>query len=96
MGTRTVIFCDLCGCESSDVKTRNLAYGRETCPAEGRTHDVFASADLCPECVKEIDWIVRAISGTAKKDASPEVIARATLFHATAKGRFRVPSRREK
>lgn len=46
------IVCDRCGAMSDKTKVSNVAVyvGWETCPADGKSEDVFARADLCEKC----------------------------------------------
>lgn len=89
MGMKTIMFCDLCGCEKG-VNTSTVVYGWESCPAGGRSEDVEARADLCPKCKDNLEWTASSIgkaAGVGTEEARGK-IALAALYKVASEGVF--------
>ncbi|WMW64369.1 hypothetical protein [Nitratidesulfovibrio liaohensis] len=97
MGTKTIIFCDLCPAEKG-VKTYSVEYGWRSCPAGGSSEDVSARADLCPKCKESLDWEASSVSDVAGVGAKEErrKIALAALYQAASSGLFRRATKAER
>lgn len=97
MGTKTIKYCDLCGCEKG-VSTSTVVYGWESCPAGGRSEDVDASADLCAKCRENLGWAADRIADVAGVGTEQERgrIALAALYKVASEGVFMRAAQRRK
>lgn len=99
MGTKTIIFCDLCPAEKTvGVKACSVVYGQESCPAGGHSQDVDASVDLCASCNESLVWTARSVSEVAGVGTKEDryKIALAALYQAASSGLFRRATKAER
>jgi len=93
MGTKTIIFCDLCGSEKA-VKTNSVVYGWESDP-HGKSEDVQASADLCPNCADNIEWAARHVADVSAPGKPDDRFrtSLAALYHVASCGVLRLSAK---